>query len=108
VLEATGSNLFAARSGSLATPPLAEGVLPGVTRNHVMRVAGRCGFVVSEEPLMLSELFEADEVVLTSSLREIYPVREIDGRPVKRSGVAERLRGAYRAAVREALGLGQA
>ena len=65
----------------------------------VMSIAPDIGFAVSEEPLTLSRLFESDEVVLTSSLREVYPVRTIDGRQTPRGDAAERLRAAYHAAV---------
>ncbi|MGH2760198.1 MAG: aminotransferase class IV [Actinomycetota bacterium] len=99
VLEATGSNLFVARDGLLLTPPLTEAVLPGVTRRHVLRVASDAGFETAEEPLGTDDLFVADDVVLTSSLREVYPARSIDGRPLNRGDTAERLRKAYRTAV---------
>jgi branched-subunit amino acid aminotransferase/4-amino-4-deoxychorismate lyase len=64
-----------------------------------MSVAADAGFLVREEPVALPQLFEADEVVLTSSLREVYPVRSIDGREVARCGAAEKLRTAFHAAV---------
>jgi len=99
VLEATGSNIFAATGTRLVTPPLDEGILPGVTRRYVIAVARELGFDVEESPLAVSELAGADEVVLTSSLREVYPARSIDGVPMGRAGVAERLRDAYRARV---------
>lgn len=104
VLEATGSNLFVVTGGNMITPPLEENVLPGVTRRHVIAVAPRIGLLVREEPLSLSDLFDADEVVLTSSLREVYPVRTIDGRATPRADIAARLRAAYHAAVIERLG----
>jgi branched-chain amino acid aminotransferase len=99
VLEATGSNIFAAKGTLLVTPPLDEGILPGVTRRYVIAVAREIGFDVEETPLAVSDLPGADEVVLTSSLREVYPARSIDGVRMKRAGVAERLRDAYRARV---------
>lgn len=104
VLEGTGSNLFALMGERIVTPPLEEAVLPGVTRRHVLDVAAGCGLIVAEEPLHLSDLFEADEVLLTSSLREVYPVRSIDGRDVGRGPWAERLRGAYGELVKATLG----
>jgi branched-chain amino acid aminotransferase len=103
VLEATGSNLFVVEGESIITPPLEEGILPGVTRRHLMAVAPRAGFVVREEPVTLSQLFACDEVVLTSSLREVYPARTVDGRDVRRLGVDQKLRAAYHAAVLDAL-----
>lgn len=103
VLEATGSNIFSAMGERLVTPPLDEGILPGVTRHHVIAVAREIGFEVDEAPLRVGDLSEADEVVLTSSLREVYPARSIDGTAMNRSGVAERLREAYRDRVLSAL-----
>jgi branched-chain amino acid aminotransferase len=99
VLEATGSNLFVIRDGRLITPPLTEAVLPGVTRRHVLRVADNAGFETAEEPLRIEDVFAAEDVVLTSSLREVYPARSIDGRPLNRGDAAETLRRAYRTAV---------
>lgn len=101
VLEATGSNLFVLREGHLSTPPLSEAVLPGITRGHVIEVAKRSGFEVDERELVLDELFTAEEVLLTSSLRELYPVRAVDDRDVKRGAVIEELRNAYHSAVLE-------
>lgn len=103
VLEATGSNIFAAFGERLVTPPLDDGILAGVTRKHVMAVADEIGFDVDEAPLRVGDLSGADEVVLTSSLREVYPARSIDGMSLKRVGLAERLREAYRKRVLSAL-----
>jgi len=103
VLEATGSNIFAASGDRLVTPPLDEGILPGVTRRHIIAVADEMGYEVIQAPLRVGDLSEADEVVLTSSLREVYPVRSIDGIEMKSAGVAERLREAYRRRVLSAL-----
>lgn len=105
VLEATGSNLFVVEGDRMRTPPVADAVLPGVTRRYVMDVARREGFEVTEDTLYLDDLYAADEVVLTSSLREVYPARSVDGRDLKQGGSALRLRGAYRAFVLETLGL---
>ncbi len=103
VLEATGSNIFAVRGNALVTPPLSEAVLPGVTRRHVLGVAGRTGLETVEGSLSVDDLFRADEVVLTSSLREVYPARSVDGRQLKRCGMAAKLRDAYHAAVLESI-----
>ncbi len=105
VLETTGSNLLVLSGRTIATPPLG-GVLPGVTRAKVIEAAGAEGFEVVERQITVDELFEADEVLCTSSLREVYPVRSVDGRPTRRRKVAARLRDAYRRMVTEELGLG--
>jgi branched-subunit amino acid aminotransferase/4-amino-4-deoxychorismate lyase len=102
-LEATGSNLFVVRDGNLSTPPLDDAILPGVTRKLVLDVARGGGMRVVEEPVHVADLFSADEVLLTSSLREVYPVRSVDGREVRRGPMAEKLRDAYHDGVLEAL-----
>jgi branched-chain amino acid aminotransferase len=104
VLEATGSNLFVASGAELRTPPLDDAILPGVTRRYVMDVAGDVGYDVSEEHVYIDDLLAADEVVLTSSLREVYPAASVDGQALKRSGVAEKLREAYGELIRRTLG----
>jgi branched-subunit amino acid aminotransferase/4-amino-4-deoxychorismate lyase len=103
VLEATASNLFVLRGNVLSTPPLSEAVLPGVTRRCVLAVAADVGLSTAEEALRLDDLYAADEVVLTSSLREVYPARSVDGRDVNRGEVVEKLRDAYHAAVLSSL-----
>lgn len=103
ILEATGSNLFVATGTQLRTPPLDDAILPGVTRRYVMDVARELGYEVSEEHVYADDLLAADEVVLTSSLREVYPAASIDGAELSRSGVAERLRAAYGELVRSTL-----
>ncbi len=103
VLEATGSNLCVVLDNRLRTPPLDDAILPGITRRYVLDVAREQGFDVVEEPLYVDDLLIADEVVLTSSLREVYPARSIDGRELRRSGVAKRLRDAYRGLIRRTL-----
>ena len=95
VLEATGSNLMVVRNNELRTPPAEEAILPGVTRSYVLRVASDLGFEVTEELLYMDDLHAADEVVLTSSLREVYPAKSVDGEPLRSRGHAARLREAY-------------
>ncbi len=104
VLEATASNVMVVRSNEIRTPPLEDAILPGVTRRYVMDVAAGDGFAVSEELLYLDDLLSADEVLLTSSLREVYAARSVDGQPLRMQGHAARLREAYRRFVLSRLG----
>jgi branched-chain amino acid aminotransferase len=73
--EGTGSNVFVGLGGRLHTPPLSSGCLGGVTRELVMELVP-----VVEERLPLSALADADEAFLTSSTREVQPVRAVDGK----------------------------
>jgi branched-subunit amino acid aminotransferase/4-amino-4-deoxychorismate lyase len=91
------------------TPPLASGVLGGVTRDLVLRVARRAGLPVREEPCSVARLRAADEAFVTSSTVEILPLIGLDGRrlgggrpgPITRS-LQERYRAAVATAIRRA------
>ena len=78
VSESTVSNVFLIRGRALITPSLESGILPGVTRNAVLRLAERAGLKPTEKRVAVKELRRADEVFLTSSLMEIMPVVKID------------------------------
>ncbi|BBA96060.1 putative D-alanine aminotransferase [Actinacidiphila reveromycinica] len=71
--EGTGSNVFVALGGRLLTPPLESGCLAGITRALVVEWAG-----AEEAELPLDVLAEADEVFLTSSLRDVQAVHRLD------------------------------
>ncbi|NMC71327.1 MAG: aminotransferase [Myxococcales bacterium] len=95
VTEATSANVFAVLDGTLCTPPLDAGILEGVTRGIVLRLAAADGLRCRERHLRRADLRRASEVMLTSTLREVMPVVRIDravvgdGRP---GPVARRLR----------------
>lgn len=78
--EATSSNLFLVVDGTLVTPPLECGVLPGITRAAVLDIAGERSLGTEERQLHPEELHDADEAFLTSSVREIVPLVRVDGR----------------------------
>jgi branched-chain amino acid aminotransferase len=71
--EGTGSNIFVVREGRLLTPTLASGCLAGVTRALALEWCGG-----TEEDVPLSALYEAEEAFLTSTTRDIQPIRAID------------------------------
>ncbi|HUR23777.1 MAG TPA: aminotransferase class IV [Acidimicrobiales bacterium] len=73
--EGTGTNVFLGLGGRLVTPPLSAGCLAGVTRELVMELVD-----VVEEDVPMATLAGADEAFLTSSTRDIQPIRSIDGR----------------------------
>lgn len=82
VAEAAASNVFVVVDGELLTPPLSCGVLPGVTRAAVLRLAARRGWTAAEREVAPESLERATEAFLTSSLREIVPLVEVGGRAV--------------------------
>jgi len=82
VSECTSANIFAAFGAEVWTPPLSSGCLPGVTRDLLLNEIRSPGLRVSEHHLTLADLHDADEVFITSTTRDVLPVREIDGRKV--------------------------
>ena len=82
VAEGTGDNLFAIRNGRMFTPPPSAGILEGITRNLVIRLARRRGIEVTEHNLIRYDLWVADEVFLTGTAAEVISVTEIDHRPI--------------------------
>lgn len=82
VCEGTGENLFIVRGGVLLTPPTAAGILEGITRNTIIRLAEDMGFRVEERLIARSELYMCDEAFFTGTAAEITPIASIDHRPV--------------------------
>jgi branched-chain amino acid aminotransferase len=78
VSEGSGENLFIVRDGKLVTPPLGASVLPGITRNCVIQLAGDIGIEVIEMVIPREALYIADEVFFTGSAAEITPIRSVD------------------------------
>ena len=77
--EATTSNLFAVRGGRVITPGLDAGILPGITRALVMAVLADLGVACTERSLFDVDLDAADELFITSSLKEVMPAVRLDG-----------------------------
>jgi D-alanine transaminase len=79
VNEATAGNVFVVTGNVLRTPPKGPRILPGVTRDKLLRAAG---MPVAEERIRQNELFTASEVFLSSTTAEVVPVIAVDGRPI--------------------------
>ena len=105
VVEGTTSNVFLARGGELRTPPEQASLLPGITRAHLIEIAGELGRPIHLGDVTPDDLASADEVFISSSLREVLPVVRVDDRPVGdgRPGPITR---ALHAAFRARAGLG--
>jgi branched-chain amino acid aminotransferase len=78
VAEGSGENLFLVKGGVLNTAPAALSILPGITRDSVMRIAADLGYEVKESLIPREALYLADEVFFTGTAAEVTPVREID------------------------------
>jgi len=82
VAECTGDNLFLVKRGELLTPPLDSGVLDGITRRAVMRLAVQAGVTVREITLQRHDVYVAEECFLTGTAAEVIPVVGVDGRKI--------------------------
>ena len=97
VSELTSANIFMSRGSEVWTPPLSSGCLPGVTRDLLLTDVHTPGFKVVERGFTLDDLYQADEVFITSSTRDLLAVAEIEGRAVQHTGGAmEALKAAFR------------
>src|SRR5919202_4173428 len=78
VAEGSGENLFLVRDGVLHTAPLSAGILQGITRDSVMRIARDLGHEVREQAIPREMLYLADELFFTGTAAEITPIRSVD------------------------------
>ncbi len=78
VAEGTGENIFMVRKGKIYTTPISAGILEGITRDSVMRIAEDQGMPVIERDITRSELMIADEVFMTGTAAEVQPIHSID------------------------------
>lgn len=104
--EGSSSNVFLVVRGVVHTPPRECGILPGITRAAVIAILADLDIPVDESPIPVDALEVADEVFLTSSLREIAPVTTVDSRPIGAGvpgPVTRRVRDGFRSLVADAV-----
>jgi len=82
VAEGSAENIFLVNDGKIITPPLSAGILPGITRDSVIKIAETEKLSITEKNCSLKELFAADEVFMTGTASEIKPVTEIDDKAI--------------------------
>ncbi len=82
ICELTGDNLFIVKKSRVTTPPLWQGILDGVTRRVILRVAREQGLEAGEEPLTLHDLYTSDECFCTATRVEVLSIVWIDGRQI--------------------------
>ena len=77
-IEGAASNIFIVKNGLLRTPPNSPALLPGITRDLIIELAANHSIPFRETDITAADLFDADEIWLTSSTREISPVTRLD------------------------------
>jgi branched-chain amino acid aminotransferase len=80
--EGTTFNIFYVNRGIVATPPLDVGILDGITRRETLRLARELGIETREVRFPKERMYEADEVFMTSTIKEVFPVTRLDGRKI--------------------------
>lgn len=78
VSEGSGENIFVIRDGVIHTPPLGASILPGITRDSILKIAADLGYEVIQLRIPREMLYLADEVFFTGTAAEVTPVRSID------------------------------
>jgi len=97
VTEGSTSNVFWIDHGTVCTTPLAEGVLPGVTRAAVLEVCDALGIARTERLVRPEELPTMDGVFLSFTSRGVVEAETLDGRPLRRSPITLRLQQEFEA-----------
>ena len=82
IVECSQSNFFVVKDGRLVTPPLAAGLLPGITRAFVLELADEMGLPAREERVTPEDVSSADEAFITGTTREVTPVVRVDDHPI--------------------------
>ena len=78
ISEGSGENIFVVRDGKIATPPLGNSALPGITRATIIVLAKRMGLEIVESMIPRESLYIADEVFFTGTAAEVSPIRSVD------------------------------
>lgn len=82
VTEGSISNFFMIKERVLRTPPLSHYILPGVTRDVVLKISRDLKIPIQEKDILVQEIYEADELFLSGTTVEIVPVIGVDGRKI--------------------------
>ncbi len=80
--EGAASNIFAVKNGVLLAPPKNHLMLPGITYDVILEIAAANDIPCQVRKVFKTELFDADELLLTSSTREVMAITHLDGSPV--------------------------
>ena len=103
VAEGITSNIFAVKNGIVSTPPVSAGILAGITRRIALKVARMSGIAVEEKDMTTEEIFSAEELFITSSVREIVPVISFEGKSYIAGPITKRMQAEYKKYVKHVL-----
>jgi len=82
IRECAASNIFCVKGGVIYTPPLSKYILPGIERQTIINIARAHHLPLKEEDFDLEFFKAADEIFMSSSTKEVLPVKELDGKTI--------------------------
>lgn len=80
--EGSSSNVFVVKNGVLITPPKSRLILPGITYDLLLELANANAVPTQVRDVLESEVKDADELMISASLRELLPITLLDGKVV--------------------------
>jgi D-alanine transaminase len=80
--EGSASNIFVVKEGTLLAPPQNNLMLPGITYDVILEIAAANNIPHEVRKILKAEIFSADELLLTSSTKEVLAITQLDGKPV--------------------------
>ncbi len=89
ITEGTHTNIFFVKEGIVITPPLNNYILPGITRRQVLNICSNNQIITYERSVNLNDIYNFDEIFITSTLNEITPVIEFDGKEINKGTPGE-------------------
>lgn len=104
--EGAASNIFVVKNGTLLAPPKDNLMLPGITYDVVLEIAAANRIPCEVRRISKAEVFAADELLLTSSTKEVLAITHLDGQPIgsgKPGAMYQRLFGLYQDYKREVM-----
>ncbi len=84
ITEGTHTNIFFVKDGVVITPSLNNFILPGITRKQVLNICSDNQIATDERSISINEVYSFDEIFITSTINEITPVVEFDGKLINR------------------------
>ena len=100
VADGPGETIFVVTDGKLYTPDLSTGILHGITRDSVIKIARELGYEVHEKALIRTDLYLADEVFMCGTAAEVTPLRAVDDQEIGVGPVTQELQQTYLDTVR--------
>jgi branched-chain amino acid aminotransferase len=95
IADGSGEHIFVVKDGVLRTPDLSASILPGITRDTILTLAGDLGYPVIETQLVRSDLYAADEVFMCGTAAEVTPLRSVDDHELGVGPVTLEVQAAY-------------